>query len=103
MEKKTHKRQTSIVTLSDQNTKEIQDIRDQKERMLASYEEKKAKLRAIMLEKEAALAKLKQELDDLAEYKVHFAIRWVISGLVLLNACTSIKFNYFYFAVSVSL
>lgn len=70
MEKKTHKRQTTIVTLSDQNTKEIQDIRDQKEKMLAAYEEKKAKLRAIMLEKEAALSKTKQELDDLAEYKV---------------------------------
>ena len=71
MEKKTHKRQTTIITLSDQNTKEIQDIRDQKEKMLAAYEEKKAKLRAIMLDKEAALAKTKQELDDLAEYKVH--------------------------------
>ena len=71
MEKKTHKRQTTIITQSDQNTKEIQDIRDQKEKMLAAYEEKKAKLRAIMLDKEAALAKTKQELDDLAEYKVH--------------------------------
>jgi len=66
MEKKTHKRQTSIITLSDQNTKEIQDIRDQQERML-----KKSKLRAIMLEKEAALAKIKQELDDLGDYKVY--------------------------------
>jgi len=71
MEKKTHKRQTSIITLSDQNTKEIQDIRDQQERMLATYEEKKSKLRAIMLEKEAALAKIKQELDDLGDYKVY--------------------------------
>ena len=70
MEKKTHKRQTSIVTLSDQNTKEIQDIRDQKEKMLAAYEEKKSKLRAIMMEKEAALGKLKGELDELNEYKV---------------------------------
>jgi len=70
MEQKTHQRQTMIVTLSDQNTKEIQDIRDQKNAMLAAYEEKKAKLRAILLEKETALAKIKQELDDLAEYKV---------------------------------
>lgn len=70
MERKTHKRQTTIVTLSDQNTKEIQDIREQKEHMLASYEEKKAKLRAIMLDKEASLAKTKQELEDLSQYKV---------------------------------
>lgn len=76
MEKKTHKRQTTIVTLSDQNTKEIQDIREQKEKMLAGYEEKKAKLRAIMLEKEAALAKTKSELDDLAEYKVRYFWSW---------------------------
>lgn len=74
MEKKTHKRQTTIVTLSDQNAKEIQDIHTQKERMLAGYEEKKAKFRAIMLEKEAALAKIKQELDELAGYKVRSQI-----------------------------
>lgn len=75
MERKTHKRQTTIVTLSDQNTKEIQDIREQKEKMLASYEEKKAKLRAIMLDKEATLAKTKQELEDLAEYRVSYCLK----------------------------
>ncbi len=41
MEKKTSKRQTAIVTLSDQNQKEIEDIKKQKEEMLADYEKKK--------------------------------------------------------------
>ena len=41
MEKKTNRRQTTIVSLSDQNQKEIQDIRDQKQQMLEAYEEKK--------------------------------------------------------------
>ena len=42
MEKKTSKRQTTIISLSDQNAKEIQDIHDQKQQMLRDYEEKKA-------------------------------------------------------------
>ena len=41
MEKKTNRRQTTIVSLSDQNQKEIQDIKDQKAAMLAEYEQKK--------------------------------------------------------------
>ena len=41
MEKKTNRRQTTIVSLSDQNQKKIQDIRDQKQQMLEAYEEKK--------------------------------------------------------------
>ena len=42
MEKKTSKRQTAIISLSDQNHKEIQDIKDQKQEMLDEYESKKA-------------------------------------------------------------
>ena len=42
MEKKTSKRQSTIISLSDQNAKEIQDIHDQKRQMLEEYEEKKA-------------------------------------------------------------
>ena len=41
MEKKTNKRQTTIISLSDQNAKEIQDIKDQKQEMLEDYEDKK--------------------------------------------------------------
>ncbi|XP_002738993.1 coiled-coil domain-containing protein 166-like [Saccoglossus kowalevskii] len=69
MSKKTHKRQTTIITLTDQNQKEIEDINKQKEEMLKEYEEKKQALRNILLEKEAELAKTKKELDDLEEFK----------------------------------
>ncbi|CAH1794050.1 unnamed protein product [Owenia fusiformis] len=69
MEKKTSKRQTTIISLSDQNSKEIQDIKQEKENMLKQYEEKKATLRAVMLEKENMLSRTKQELEDLQEYK----------------------------------
>ena len=42
MEKKTSKRQTTIISLSDQNQKQIQDIKDEKRQMLEEYEAKKA-------------------------------------------------------------
>ena len=41
MEKKTSKRQTTIISLSDQNQKEINDIYEQKRQMLEEYEQKK--------------------------------------------------------------
>ena len=41
MSKKAHKRQTTIVTLSDQNQQEIRMINEQKELMLQEYEDKK--------------------------------------------------------------
>ncbi len=41
MEKKTSKRQTTIISLSDQNQKEIQDIREEKKAMLDKYDETK--------------------------------------------------------------
>ena len=41
MSKKAHKRQSTIVTLSDQNQQEIRMIHEQKEQMLKEYDEKK--------------------------------------------------------------
>jgi len=69
MEKKTTKRQTTIVSLSDHNQKEIQDIQDQKANMLEEYSMKKEALRAILMEKEHMLTKTKDELKDLQEFK----------------------------------
>ena len=42
MEKKTNKRQTTIISLSDQNQKEIHDIKEETRIMLEEYEAKKA-------------------------------------------------------------
>lgn len=41
MSKKAHKRQSTIITLSDQNQQEIRNIQQQKEDMLADFEKKK--------------------------------------------------------------
>lgn len=69
MAKKTHKRQTTIVSLSDQNQKELEKINAQKEQMLSDYEEKKNKLKAALLEKESLLTKARKEFQDLGEYR----------------------------------
>nr|XP_039265015.1 coiled-coil domain-containing protein 166-like [Styela clava] len=69
MAKKTHKRQTTIVSLSDQNQKELEKINSQKEQMLSDYEEKKNKLKATLLEKESLLTKARKEFQDLGEYR----------------------------------
>ena len=42
MSKKANMRQNSIITLSDQNKKEIEDINKQKEQMIKAFEEKKS-------------------------------------------------------------
>ena len=41
MQKKTSRRQTTIITLSDQNQKEIYDMMQDKQAMLDEYEDKK--------------------------------------------------------------
>ncbi|KAK3705175.1 hypothetical protein QZH41_013963 [Actinostola sp. cb2023] len=69
MSKKTQKRQTTIISLSDRNQQEIQDINEQKETLLKDYEQKKEGLKTVMLEKEAELARTKNELADLEEYQ----------------------------------
>ena len=69
MAKKTHKRQTTIITLSDQNQKELEKINRQKEIMLADYEAKKNRLKNEVLEKENMLVKATKEFADLTEYQ----------------------------------
>ncbi|XP_071960781.1 coiled-coil domain-containing protein 166-like [Antedon mediterranea] len=69
MAKKAHKRQTTIITLSDQNQEEIRQINQQKESMLREYEVKKKVLREELMEKDSELAKTNKELQELDEYK----------------------------------
>jgi hypothetical protein len=70
MSKKANMRQNSIVTLSDQNKKEIEDIRKQKEDMIKAFEDKKSILQHTLLEKQHLLIKYKKDLEDMSEYKV---------------------------------
>ena len=49
MEKKTTKRQTTIISLSDANQREIEDILKDKEKMLQDFEEQKAGENSLIL------------------------------------------------------
>ncbi|XP_065826379.1 coiled-coil domain-containing protein 166-like [Oscarella lobularis] len=70
MSKKSQKRQSTIVTLSDRNDAELKSVRQQTAHMMSEYERRKDGLRTIMLEKESELAKTERELNDLDEYRV---------------------------------
>ncbi|KAJ7372725.1 hypothetical protein OS493_017999 [Desmophyllum pertusum] len=69
MAKKTQKRQTTIISLSDSNQQELENIKQQREQMLTEYQEKKQALKQLMLEKEAELALTNNELAELEEYQ----------------------------------
>lgn len=69
MEKKTSRRQTTIITLSDYNREEIRNIQLQRQIMEEEFDEKKKALEAVLLEKQHLVEKTHQNLDDLQEYK----------------------------------
>ncbi|XP_005108522.1 coiled-coil domain-containing protein 166 [Aplysia californica] len=69
MEKKTSKRQTTIITLSDHNKQEIRNIQLQRQNMEEEFDDKKKALENLLLEKQHLLEKTNQELGDLQEYK----------------------------------
>jgi hypothetical protein len=69
MNKKASMRQNSIITLSDQNRKEIEEIQYQKEKMIKDFEEKKQILKQALIEKQHALTKLNKELENMDEFK----------------------------------
>jgi len=69
MEKKTSKRQTTIITLSDHNKQEIRNIQLQRQNMEEDFDDKKKSLENLLLEKQHLLERTNQELGDLQEYK----------------------------------
>ncbi|XP_030838415.1 coiled-coil domain-containing protein 166 [Strongylocentrotus purpuratus] len=69
MAKKAHKRQSTIVTLSDQNQQEIRNIQEEVEKMLKEFEEKKHELQDVLMAREAELAKTRKELEELDDFK----------------------------------
>lgn len=70
MEKKTSKRQMAVVSLSDYNQKQIDDMQNEEKNMTEQFEKRKEELNADLLEKESVLAKINQELENLSEFKV---------------------------------
>lgn len=69
MDKKTSKRQTTIISLSDQNQKQINTLKEQKKDMLEKYQKDREELSTTLLEKECQLKKIRGELKDLNEYE----------------------------------
>ncbi|XP_052687716.1 coiled-coil domain-containing protein 166-like [Crassostrea angulata] len=69
MEKKTTKRKTTIITLSDHNKEEIRNIDFQKQNMEEEFNQKKQALQNLLFEKQNILKKTTEELSELQEYK----------------------------------
>lgn len=69
MAKKASSRQNAIITLSDHNKKEIEDIKEEKEKSIAEFEAKKIALQNNLIAKQNTLNKVKEEIDEMAEYK----------------------------------
>ncbi|BFZ03336.1 hypothetical protein BsWGS_06375 [Bradybaena similaris] len=69
MERKTNKRQTTIITLNDHNKQEIRNLQLQRQNMEEEFDVKKKALEITLLEKRHVLAKTNQELSELQQYK----------------------------------
>ncbi|XP_067836191.1 coiled-coil domain-containing protein 166 [Heptranchias perlo] len=70
MAKRTEKRQNQIITLSDQNHKNMEEIRKAKEKILTEFETQKQELEITQIEKETELVQINKEIEGLEEYKV---------------------------------
>ncbi|MBN3287454.1 CC166 protein, partial [Polyodon spathula] len=69
MAKRTQKRQNAIITLSDQNHKQLEDIHRKKEELLAEFNDRQTELKNQLLEKEGELSKLNKDIAALWECK----------------------------------
>ncbi|XP_072263421.1 coiled-coil domain-containing protein 166-like [Pyxicephalus adspersus] len=65
MGKRSQRRQDAIISLNDQNTRELAEIRRQKEELEASFQQEEKKLRDQLLQRETELANLRRELKEL--------------------------------------
>uniref|UniRef100_A0A3B4CA06 DUF4515 domain-containing protein n=1 Tax=Pygocentrus nattereri TaxID=42514 RepID=A0A3B4CA06_PYGNA len=69
MSKRTQKRQSAIVALSDQSQKELEELRRQTEETQEKHKEQANALKKEILEKEKELALLNLEIAELQEFK----------------------------------
>merc|ERR1712127_662785 len=65
MAKKANSRQNAIITLSDHNKKEIEDIKSEKEKSIADFEAKKLALQNNLISKQNTLNKVKEEIEEM--------------------------------------
>jgi hypothetical protein len=69
MSRKANMRQNSIITLSDQCKKEIEDVHQEKERLVVEYEKKKKDLHETFLSKQNQLNQIRSEIEEMQPYK----------------------------------
>ncbi|XP_030635127.1 butyrophilin subfamily 1 member A1 [Chanos chanos] len=67
--KRTQKRQNAIITLSDQNRKELEQLKREKEEMVENYNRQAEELKKEILKRESELALLNTEIAGLTEFK----------------------------------
>lgn len=70
MSKKTEKRHSAVITLSDRNAEQIQEINSKKEAMLIKFSKDKEELCKEIMSKEATLSSIKNELQQIQEFQV---------------------------------
>lgn len=69
MAKRSEKTQNQIISLSDQNQKQLDEIRKGKEKIMADFESQKQDMRMTQIEKETELVQINKEIESLNEYK----------------------------------
>ena len=70
MSKKAASRQNAIITLSDHNKQEIEDLKKEKENIIKEFETKKSALQNNLINKQSMLNSIRAEIEEMAEYKV---------------------------------
>jgi hypothetical protein len=70
MSKKAASRQNAIITLSDHNKQEIEDLKREKENIIKEFEAKKLALQNNLINKQNMLNSVRAEIEEMAEYKV---------------------------------
>ena len=71
MSKKAASRQNAIITLSDHNKQEIEDLKKEKENIIKEFESKKTALQTNLINKQNMLNTVRAEIEEMAEYKVN--------------------------------
>lgn len=69
MSRKANMRQNSIITLSDQNKQEIENLKIQKDELIKEFEAKKQAIQNNLIQKQNMLNKVKAEIEEMSEYK----------------------------------
>ncbi|XP_044148029.1 coiled-coil domain-containing protein 166 [Bufo gargarizans] len=69
MSKRSQRRQDVIISLNDQNQRELQNIQHQKQELKSKFSAEEKNLRDLLLRREAELANLRKELEELEPTK----------------------------------